>query len=249
MLTRRGFTLIELLVVIAIIAILAAILFPVFAKAREKARQTSCLSNARQMTTAVQAYIQDYDETMPMAPDWACPGGSPNAHNFPWVRWFVLIQPYMKNQQICKCPSGVLSAAYWSTPADWTPNMVSYAKGVWSPCRNMWRFGADGVSHSPASPAWSLAAYEQPANSIAIADSANQNDGCCIASAIAFANSPTCDDICAAEGGTFNMSYARHNGGSNIGFVDGHAKWYKAEKIIQEYDTAALMPSYHPGFP
>lgn len=59
---RRGFTLIELLVVIAIIAILAAILFPVFARAREKARQASCLSNVRQMTTAAMMYLQDYDE-------------------------------------------------------------------------------------------------------------------------------------------------------------------------------------------
>jgi len=63
--TRRGFTLIELLVVIAIIAILAAILFPVFAKAREKARQSSCLSNLRQLATATLSYTQDYDETFP----------------------------------------------------------------------------------------------------------------------------------------------------------------------------------------
>jgi prepilin-type N-terminal cleavage/methylation domain-containing protein len=62
----RGFTLIELLVVIAIIAILAAILFPVFAQAREKARQASCLSNAKQMSTAVMMYAQDYDETFPL---------------------------------------------------------------------------------------------------------------------------------------------------------------------------------------
>ncbi|MEN6404264.1 MAG: prepilin-type N-terminal cleavage/methylation domain-containing protein, partial [Armatimonadia bacterium] len=62
---KRGFTLIELLVVIAIIAILAAILFPVFAKAREKARQTSCLNNCKQLGTAIVQYCQDYDERMP----------------------------------------------------------------------------------------------------------------------------------------------------------------------------------------
>ena len=66
-LSRRAFTLIELLVVIAIIAVLAAILFPVFAQAREKARQTACLSNMRQMTLGVMMYAQDYDETLPLA--------------------------------------------------------------------------------------------------------------------------------------------------------------------------------------
>jgi prepilin-type N-terminal cleavage/methylation domain-containing protein/prepilin-type processing-associated H-X9-DG protein len=87
---KRGFTLIELLVVIAIIAILAAILFPVFAKAREKARQTSCLSNTRQHMTAVLSYCQDYDETYPA--DIA-------------QGWPQLLQPYQKNIQIWVCPS------------------------------------------------------------------------------------------------------------------------------------------------
>src|SRR5437879_6040384 len=82
---RAGFTLIELLVVIAIIAILAAILFPVFAMAREKARQTSCLSNARQMGTALMAYAQDYDENIP-GTGYAYPaGGSVNdLRNMKW---------------------------------------------------------------------------------------------------------------------------------------------------------------------
>src|SRR5579862_862151 len=92
---KRAFTLIELLVVIAIIAILAAILFPVFAQAREKARQTSCLSNAKQMGLAILMYVQDYDETYPRAcpDDW-------------WqLTWEFTTQPYIKNEQIFKCPS------------------------------------------------------------------------------------------------------------------------------------------------
>jgi len=90
---RKGFTLIELLVVIAIIAILAAILFPVFARAREKARQTSCLSNLKQLGTAWKMYIQDYDSRIP---DYYY-GGSGYIQTF--------IQPYVKNAQIMVCPS------------------------------------------------------------------------------------------------------------------------------------------------
>jgi len=95
-LTRRGFTLIELLVVIAIIAILAAILFPVFARAREKARQASCQSNLKQIGLAIQMYMGDYDETI--VPSRL--GGTPTD-----VCWTALTQPYIKNDQIFICPS------------------------------------------------------------------------------------------------------------------------------------------------
>ena len=89
---RKGFTLIELLVVIAIIAILAAILFPVFAKAREKARQASCTSNVKQLMLAFLMYAQDYDEKFPT--QYNC-----------WGTWVFLIQPYIKNTQLYMCPS------------------------------------------------------------------------------------------------------------------------------------------------
>lgn len=94
---RRGFTLIELLVVIAIIAILAAILFPVFAKAREAARSSSCKSNLKQLATGWQMYAQDYDElTIPIRI------GGAGSRAF---RWNEIVQPYMKNQGILGCPS------------------------------------------------------------------------------------------------------------------------------------------------
>ena len=97
--SKRGFTLIELLVVIAIIAILAAILFPVFAKAREKARQSSCLSNVKQIALGMLQYAQDYDEVLVgAAVRWS------TGVNDYYV-WMYLLQPYVKNQQIFTCPS------------------------------------------------------------------------------------------------------------------------------------------------
>jgi len=93
---KKGFTLIELLVVIAIIAILAAILFPVFARAREKARQTSCLSNMKQIGLAADMYCQDYDETFPMS--IYTPGTVV-------VTFYHVLMPYMKNTQMLQCPS------------------------------------------------------------------------------------------------------------------------------------------------
>src|SRR5258707_2078072 len=95
---RSGFTLIELLVVIAIIAILAAILFPVFAQAREKARSISCLSNLKQLGTGSMMYIQDYDETV--MPDYInCPTTqtTPLDCRRGYVTWVVLVQPYINN--------------------------------------------------------------------------------------------------------------------------------------------------------
>ena len=89
----RAFTLIELLVVIAIIAILAAILFPVFAQAREKARQTSCLSNMKQIAYGIYMYAQDYDEVLPTLEHGGHEG------------WLDQITPYTKNEQIKRCPS------------------------------------------------------------------------------------------------------------------------------------------------
>ncbi len=100
---RRAFTLIELLVVIAIIAILAAILFPVFAKAREKARQASCGSNLKQIGLGLLQYAQDYDEKVPAnhtgaSGNWAGTGNR-------WYEWWFGVQPYIKNFQVFRCPS------------------------------------------------------------------------------------------------------------------------------------------------
>jgi len=121
---KKGFTLIELLVVIAIIAILAAILFPVFAQAREKARSSSCLSNTKQLGTALQLYVDDYDETFPLKTSLDV-NSKPSDTSYPYYEfiakgyggdwwhggpqyatWLDAIFPYVKNINMYKCPSG-----------------------------------------------------------------------------------------------------------------------------------------------
>ncbi len=122
----RGFTLIELLVVIAIIAVLAALLFPVFAQAREKARQTACLSNLKQVGTALALYVQDFDEVFPKAEFW---GGGSFSEYYSWSSRRCL-QPYLKNVGVYRCPSDTFptpfDAGYYGLSADRTPAPISY---------------------------------------------------------------------------------------------------------------------------
>ena len=112
---KKGFTLIELLVVIAIIAILAAILFPVFAQARDKARQSACLSNVKQIATAIQLYTDDYDETYPATCEQDCgliPDGWGNITNKNAHSVKVLLQPYCKSLDLFVCPNATRLRQY-----------------------------------------------------------------------------------------------------------------------------------------
>jgi prepilin-type N-terminal cleavage/methylation domain-containing protein len=121
---KRAFTLIELLVVIAIIAILAAILFPVFARAREKARQVSCLSNLRQYGAATLMYVQDYDETFPLSANFA---------TFCIDTFYRQVASYVKNEQVTRCPSEPEAMdipamfAGFAPACPGTPRFVSYS--------------------------------------------------------------------------------------------------------------------------
>jgi prepilin-type N-terminal cleavage/methylation domain-containing protein/prepilin-type processing-associated H-X9-DG protein len=157
---RRGFTLIELLVVIAIIAILAAILFPVFARARKQARKTMCLNNCKQMGLGVMMYTQDYDETYPNAqwhmelPAWATPT---------YQRVQLLCQPYIKNTQVGICPE---DAAVYT----WAGQNMSY--GYHGP--SGWNQNTDQTAMAWSGPDYiygrSLAGIDSPASVWTIID-------------------------------------------------------------------------------
>ena len=130
---NKGFTLIELLVVIAIIAILAAILFPVFAKAREKARQASCQSNEKQIGLAILQYVQDNDETYPVM---FTPGNGAG-----YVSWTEPVYPYVKSVQVYKCPDQTQTGTTNGSIIISTPGLsndyggnASGDKGIYSFC-------------------------------------------------------------------------------------------------------------------
>jgi len=212
---RRGFTLIELLVVIAIIAILAAILFPVFAKAREKARQSSCLSNQKQIALAIIGYAVDYDGKLPMYYATVSPA------NWPLKQWFDDVEPYMKNVQLILCPSGGESRLGGNRPG-WSPRIyVCYQVNPWA------------CSGGRGAPDNNGAHFTHPAETILTFDALRAGRWC--AEPFGYYSR---DDNCrgrpagiprASSSGLVNgKDYGRHNGGANVSFCDGHGKWLKS---------------------
>jgi len=233
----RGFTLIELLVVIAIIAILAAILFPVFAKAREKARQTSCMSNMKQLGTALLAYVQDYDEMTPA--DTRLPTTNPappvpGANDITWA--LATIQPYITTPGILKCPSdpGTSPMRSDGLPLPKDPNDigVSYEPTVATPN------GTAGGN--PAGDAWGimrwngmgLAEIAAPADTVAIAEKDHNVPMFNVIRSPLYwygryvANSPNVNGGANAGFKADCFIAIRHNNGANYAFADGHVKWF-----------------------
>lgn len=245
----NAFTLIELLVVIAIIAILAAILFPVFAQAREKAQQTSCLSNTKQLGLAAMMYIQDYDNQFmelyrlhPNEPGqcnwsvWPCREDlrKPNGEPYGWYtgptqrpqdyspNWGSILLPYIKNVNIFACPSGYRTA--WR-PATSTDD-AGYIYSNWI-----------GDSGEYLGPAAKISYIPRPADTVLFWDSGKANW------AIEMQGWHGYPDWT----GQFDPQWtcpqcwpdwiARHAGGRNYVFCDGHAKWFRDSQMWIYYNV------------
>lgn len=212
---RRGFTLIELLVVIAIIAILAAILFPVFAKAREKARQSSCLSNVKQLALANLQYVQDFDERFVRGriPDW---GQGP-----PYFSMIQQLNPYIKNAQVFDCPScAVRSSISYNGTRSYPMNqmLMGVALGtVQTPAETV--LMADGTVNTYMG-AWDLyypsRAGRRP----------DRLDGSDFPNGWGSGTTPNTQSYV-----YFNFA-ERHNDMGNACFADGHAKAMKYEVLF-----------------
>jgi prepilin-type N-terminal cleavage/methylation domain-containing protein/prepilin-type processing-associated H-X9-DG protein len=233
--TRNGFTLIELLVVIAIIAVLAAILFPVFSAAREKARAATCVSNTKQVNTALNLYLQDYDEVFPGYSErtYLPPAPEPPADTPIWTSF---IYPYTRNQQIVLCPSA--SQTRWGGvwgERGWVSIGYNTHFGEW--------FIQQGEVGTPIRVR--LAQLQRPSVSVAFADSSS-GDTAVIPShdprgynyrGYIVSNYDTREGSCGrptvVNGGGDTLS-DRHSGGTNVAFCDGHTKWYTTSRLLPD---------------
>jgi prepilin-type N-terminal cleavage/methylation domain-containing protein len=218
---RRGFTLIELLVVIAIIAILASILFPVFARAREQARKSSCASNMRQIGIAMLSYAHDYDEKLCLFSYGPGNAGCLGYGGDDGCRWADMIYPYIKNSQIFNCPSSDQRMAIY--PGGQFFDIHYYAYGYPSPSNAGSEFGVAGRS---------LTVLPDPVWTILMAEDGRQDDA---ADAESIGRMiPNAGDTMESLGGRLNGF--RHTGCAksdyggyafNSVYVDGHVKWVR----------------------
>lgn len=231
---RKGFTLVELLVVIAVIAILAAILFPVFSQARESARKASCLSGARQVGLAVYMYATDYDEVLPRI--WYGPSSTQQQYF-----WMDAILPYVKSAEFfSSCPSrdfGDWKPAHLSNPPTQARENVAFAVNA------LYSQLHDGIDGQPTTPPFreslvSLTQIVVPAQTVALGDASGYY--------IAYSNHKGLTVVELRPPYSFSLRYpnvgrnnsrarfvARHMEGANWAFCDGHAKWLPIREVVR----------------
>jgi len=235
----NGFTLIELLVVIAIIAILAAILFPVFAQAREKARQSTCLSNCKQIGLALQMYVDDNDEGFPLmfcnvsAPSpWTSdiPANKYYTTNWyvggpiKWWTWMDTIYPYLKNRNILECPNKKGDAGYAIN------------------CQLVPLVAQQSVTSTRT-----LSSIKKPADTVFTCDALIVNktaaaDGV-VTDISLYISGPVTVNATAGQYDKHDQ-VARHNGGLNYTFTDGHAKFFKRAAGPGAYTDGSICNSW-----
>lgn len=231
----RGFTLIELLVVIAIIAILAAILFPVFARARARATQTACMSNMKQIGNALTLYVEDNDSRV----------------MYRWWEWHTSLDSYVKSGEVFACPassakkpfrktftSGTftdgspINGEYWTNQNNAPMIYGHYAKNE----EFMANFGYTLSSYSGNE--HNVTKWKSTADVIMFMESKGPRETKIIDQQASYVD----------PGGTtwneiWNMLAARHNGGQNVTFADGHAKWYRHDWFKSDEGKHAICPS------
>lgn len=229
---QQAFTLVELLVVVAIIAIVAGILFPVFARARENARRISCLSNLKQIGMATLQYNQDFDERMPLTlMDSFFNGGTMH------TTWVETTQPYLKSMQVFRCPDDDDSS--WTTPYSvWddgttttTPPLINrFSSYQVNAYLINWGFSSMPYSHLSSLVSPSKVIYLAEAGEKRVLD--HYSPMCW--------SSPVDPSICSdgithgwdsAKGEPTELAVHRHLDGSNYLYADGHAKWQKFSSV------------------
>ncbi len=238
--TRQGFTLIELLVVIAIIAILAAILFPVFQKVRENARRASCQSNMKQIALSVTQYTQDADEKFP--------NGSA-AHSGTGVGWAGEVYPYVKSIGVFKCPDDSTSPATAAGPAGGIRQPCSYGMN-----HNITATSGTGNLSQMNAPANTIMLFEVQGSQVELTDpneadslngfGYNQNAGYLDNSASTawnrganYATGPMCNPPTIDTSTNPSDKTGRHTDNANYAFVDGHVKYVRGSGISAGYNA------------
>jgi len=223
--SKRGFTLIELLVVVAIISILAAILFPVFARARENARRASCLSNLKQLGLAMMQYVQDHNERYPhnaISSEVTPPDGRYwYTNNTNWY-WPQILFPYHKSNQVFYCPSSPRNAS--------NPAYGNYGATT-----------AMLTTTSDTAKTTALAEVVAPASTYAFMDSGSFRLSPSWALSLVSTNfylpgSGAAGSTCTSGDANSHADCetGRHFGGVNIAFADGHAKWLKSSVVVTQ---------------